>query len=356
MVQSGREAEAIVGVVATAERDAPVAVPILSPVPRAVVDQPAALQVAGLAKRYAGVSAVDGVSLRVEHGEVFGFLGPNGAGKTTTIGMILGLLAPTAGRISLFGKELGGREAELLPRVGALVEMPTFYPFLGARDNLRAVAVASPGVTRARVEETLRLVRLAAVADRPYRTYSLGMKQRLGIGAALLADPDLVILDEPTNGLDPAGIVEIRSLLRELAIDGKAVFLSSHQLNEVQQICDRVAIVHGGRIVAAGPVPDLLRSQRATRLTVSDPDRGLDVVRSLPWVRHAEPRAGTINVWGDAPDPYALSATLARAGVYLGQLTRVEGTLEHVFLGLTGDWHGPVPSGNGIGGDPNHGR
>jgi len=244
--------------------------------------RPAALEVDGLVKRYGAVTAVDGVSLRVDHGEVFGFLGPNGAGKTTTIGTILGLLAPTAGRIRLFGEDLAGREARLLPRVGALVEMPTFYPFLGARDNLRAVAMTTPGVTTGRVEDTLRLVRLETVAARPYRTYSLGMKQRLGIGAALLADPALVILDEPTNGLDPAGIVEIRSLLRELAQDGKAVFLSSHQLNEVQQICDRVAIVHGGRIVAEGSVPDLLRPQRAIRLTVSDPERGLAAIRVLP--------------------------------------------------------------------------
>jgi len=315
--------------------------------------RPPALEVDGLVKRYGAVTAVDGVSLRVDHGEVFGFLGPNGAGKTTTIATILGLLAPTAGRIRLFGEDLAGREARLLPRVGALVEMPTFYPFLGARDNLRAVALATPGVTTPRVEETLRLVRLTSVAARPYRTYSLGMKQRLGIGAALLADPDLVILDEPTNGLDPAGIVEIRSLLRELAQDGKAVFLSSHQLNEVQQICDRVAIVHGGQVVAEGTVPDLLRSQRAIRLTVSDPDRGLASIRALPWVSEAAFEAGGITVRGETPGPYALSEALAGAGVFVGQLTRVEGTLERLFLDLTQDGRGPISS-NGHAGRNGH--
>ena len=187
-------------------------------------------------------------------------------------------------------------------------------------------------------------MRLEAVADRPYRTYSLGMKQRLGIGAALLADPDLVILDEPTNGLDPAGIVEIRALLRDLARAGKAVFPSSHQLNEVKHICDRVAIVHGGRIVAEGTVADLVLAQWSIRVTVSDPDRGLDVIRALPWVEDARPQVGVFVVSGEPPHPFALSEALAAAGVYVGQLTGTDGTLEQVFLGLTKDGHASVPS------------
>ena len=294
-----------------------------------------ALQIDRLVKRYGQAVAVADVSLRVAHGEVFGFLGPNGAGKTTTIGMTLGLLAPTSGAIRLFGRTLVGNEAEVLPRVGALVEMPTFYPFLSAADNLRVVAMATGGIGAARVAETLRLVRLDTVAGKPYRTFSLGMKQRLGIGAALLADPDLIILDEPTNGLDPAGIVEIRALLRTLAERGKAVFLSSHQLTEVQQICDRVAIVHAGRIVAEGTVADLLRPQRATRLTVSDLPRGLALVRDLDWVTGATVEDGALVVRGVPPGPYALGEALATAGIWIGHLTRSEGSLERLFLDLT---------------------
>jgi ABC-2 type transport system ATP-binding protein len=297
--------------------------------------QTPAIEVVGLVKRYGRATAVDGIDLRVEHGEVFGFLGPNGAGKTTTIGMILGLLAPSHGSVRLFDQPLRGSERHLLRRVGALVETPTFYPYLGARDNLRAVALATGGVTETRVMETLALVGLSQAATKPYRTYSLGMKQRLGIGAALLADPDLVILDEPTNGLDPAGIVEIRRLLRELAAAGKAVFLSSHQLNEVQQICDRVAIVNGGRIVAEGTVYELLRAQRVLRATASDLPRALATARSLPWVMDAAIDDQTLVVRGDPPDRFALGQALAHAGIWLGALERSEGSLEQLFLHLT---------------------
>jgi ABC-2 type transport system ATP-binding protein len=305
-----------------------------------------ALEVDGLVKRYGRATAVDGIDLRVAHGEVFGFLGPNGAGKTTTIGMILGLLAPSAGTVRLFGRAVRGNERALLPRVGALVEMPTFYPYLGARDNLRAVALVTGGVTGKQVERTLALVGLISAADKPYRTFSLGMKQRLGIGAALLADPDLVILDEPTNGLDPAGIVEIRQLLRELAAAGKAVFLSSHQLNEVQQICDRVAIVNAGRIVAEGYVAALLRDQRLLRATVSDTGLAQAVAGSLEWVEEARIEGETLVVRGEPPTPFALGEALARAGVWIGQLTRSEGSLEQLFLRLTGPAVEPAANGH----------
>jgi ABC-2 type transport system ATP-binding protein len=297
--------------------------------------QTAAIQVAGLVKRYGRATAVDGIDLRVEFGEVFGFLGPNGSGKTTTIGMILGLLVPTAGSIELFGQLLRGNERALLRRVGALIEPPPFYPYLGARDNLRAVALATGGVTPAQIEATLALVGLTDAAAKPFRTYSLGMKQRLGIGAALLADPDLVILDEPTNGLDPAGIVEIRRLLRDLAEAGKAVFLSSHQLNEVQQICDRVSIVHEGKVVAAGAVFDLLREQRLLRASISDLGGAVAVAQSLPWVRHVAVDDQTLLVRGDPPSPFALGEALAHAGIWVGSLERHEGSLEQLFLRLT---------------------
>ncbi len=304
-----------------------------------------AIEAEHLTKRYGDVLAVDDVSLRVWPGEVFGFLGPNGAGKTTTIGMLLGAVAPTSGTVRLLGEPLRGRERTLLSRVGALVEVPTFYPYLSARDNLRLLARLQGNGDDQRVEHVLTLCQLTHAAGRPFNTYSLGMKQRLGIAAALLGDPDVIVLDEPTNGLDPAGIVEIRSLLRSLATQGKAVFLSSHQLNEVQLICDRVAIVHAGRIVAAGAVPELLRQERQIRLTVNDPERAEEVLASLPWVERVVREAGGITLFGTPPDPFAVSRALAEHGVWIGQLVRPEPSLEHYFLRLIG--HAQSEQGNG---------
>jgi ABC-2 type transport system ATP-binding protein len=324
-------------------RETPHSVPF--PVAIAAPDRPA-IEAEGLVKSYASVQAVDGVSLAVRRGEVFGFLGPNGAGKTTTIGMILGVISPTSGRVRLFGRELRGNERELLARVGALVEVPTFYPYLSARDNLRVLARLDGTITANRIEDVLRLTQLLTAADRPFKTYSLGMKQRLGIAAALLGRPEAVILDEPTNGLDPQGIVEIRRLLRDLASEGRAVLLSSHQLNEVQQICDRVAIVNHGKIVVEGAVADLLREQRHLRVTVSDADLGLRVARSLRWVTRAEVVAGAIAIFGDPPHPFALSQALAASGVWLGQLVRPEASLEQLFLRITTE-ASPFPASNG---------
>jgi ABC-2 type transport system ATP-binding protein len=288
-----------------------------------------------LVKRYGDVTAVDGLSLKIDFGEVFGLLGPNGAGKTTTIGMMLGVIRPSAGDVRLFGRPLRGNERTLLPRVGALVETPTFYPYLGARDNLKVLAKIDGNTTPTAIQQTLKLTELMDAADRPFRTYSLGMKQRLGIAAALLSNPDLIILDEPTNGLDPAGIVEIRSLLRTLAREGKAVVLSSHQLNEVQRICDRVTIVNGGKVVAEGSVPALLGERKSIRATVSDVDLAVLTVEHLPWVTRLKVSENQIEVGGQAGDEYALSRALAQAGVWVSSLTTAEPSLEHVFLSMT---------------------
>ena len=294
-----------------------------------------ALQACGLGKHFGDVVAVNNISLNVRYGEVFGFLGPNGAGKTTTISMILGLLAPTSGSIQIFGHELRGNESELLRRVGSLVEMPTFYPYMGARDNLMTLARLVGGVSTAAINALLDLVGLCQAADRPYRTYSLGMKQRLGIAGALIGEPELVILDEPTNGLDPAGIVQFRSLVRVLADEGRAVLLSSHQLNEVQQVCDRVAIVHAGTVVTDGLVGSLLQAQQGMKITVSDVERALDILADLTWVRTARVEHGAIVITGEAPGPFALGEALARCGVWIGRAQRIEGSLEHLFLNLT---------------------
>jgi ABC-2 type transport system ATP-binding protein len=297
-----------------------------------------------LVKQYGDITAVDGVSLSIRYGEVFGLLGPNGAGKTTTIGMMLGVLRPSGGSVRLFGEALTGNETRLLPRVGALVETPTFYPYLGARDNLRVLAKIDGRVSASAVEEVLKLTDLTAAADRPFRTYSLGMKQRLGIAAALLSSPELVILDEPTNGLDPAGIVEIRSLLRRLADDGIAVVLSSHQLNEVQRICDRVAIVNSGKVVAEGEVAKLLVKLRRTTVTVTNYDLAIQVIERFPWVTSLKVVNGMIEIGGAPPDPFELSRALANEGIWVADLGIVEGSLEEFFLKLTSS---PSHSSNG---------
>ncbi len=215
-----------------------------------------------LSKHFKDVKAVDNLTLEVHAGECFGFLGPNGAGKTTTIGMILGLLHPTSGHVEVFSRPVTPTHTAPLREVGALVGSPGFYPYLSGRVNLRLLARLYPSADEARVEAVLARVGLEAAAHRKVRTYSTGMKQRLGLAAALLHQPRLLILDEPTNGLDPVGMAEMRQLLRELTHDGVTVFLSSHLLHEVEQVCDRVAVLNRGQLLAHGPVADLLHGHQ----------------------------------------------------------------------------------------------
>ena len=220
------------------------------------------LRLQRLTKYYGAVRAVEDLTLEVYEGECFGFLGPNGAGKTTTIGMILGLLWPTAGQVQVLGQRVTPTHTVALRQVGALVGTPGFYPYLSGQENLRLLARLYPEVDDARVDQVLEQVGLAEVSHRKVKEYSTGMKQRLGLAAALLHRPRLLVLDEPTNGLDPVGMAEVRDLLRRLVRQGVTVFLSSHLLHEVEQVCDRVAILHRGRIVAQGPVADLLVGRR----------------------------------------------------------------------------------------------
>src|SRR3989440_6278774 len=225
-----------------------------------------AVETHGLSKRYAtGVLAVNNLDLRVRTGEVYGFLGPNGAGKTTTLRMLSGLLRPTSGTATVAGGVPGSPGS--LARMGAMVETPAFYPYLSGRDNLRVVARYA-SVPRSRIEPVLKQVDLADRARHKFRTYSTGMKQRLGVAAALLKDPDLLILDEPTSGLDPQGTVEMRALIGDIRREGRTVLLSSHLLNEVELICDRVGVIAKGKLVAEGTVDELRARSGGTSLLV----------------------------------------------------------------------------------------
>jgi ABC-2 type transport system ATP-binding protein len=248
-----------------------------------VTSTAAAIRTIALSKSYGHRLAVDHLDLQVEQAELFGFLGPNGAGKTTTIRMALGLIAPSGGSVEILGQEVRAHRAQVLPRVGALVESPALYGYLSGRDNLRAIGNLLGGASEKRIDEVLEIVSLKGRDRDKVRTYSMGMKQRLGLGMALLNDPDVLILDEPGNGLDPAGIVEMRDLLRNLAADGKTVFISSHVLTEVQQICTRVAIINHGKLVRVAPVHDLLQSSGEYEVKVDAPAELVALLRRQPW-------------------------------------------------------------------------
>jgi ABC-2 type transport system ATP-binding protein len=284
-----------------------------------------------LTKRYGDLVAVDGVELTVRSGEVYGFLGPNGAGKTTTLRMLLGLIRPSAGTVRVLGRAPGPGQ---LHGVGALIEGPAFYPYLSGLDNLRVLARYT-GVPAARIVTVLEMVDLADRAGDRYRTYSLGMKQRLGVAAALLTDPQLLVLDEPTNGLDPAGMAEMRALIRRLGAAGRTVLLSSHLLGEVEQVCDRVGVISRGRLVAEDSVADLLGD--ATVWVVAEPlDKAAEVARSLLGAERVRVCEGGLEVAATADRAAWINRKLVDGGVAVSELRRRERDLEGVFLELTG--------------------
>ncbi len=294
------------------------------------------LQTRGLAKRYGERLAVDGLTLAARRGEVFGFLGPNGAGKTTTIRMCLGLITPTSGAVEILGGDVAREGARVLPHVGALIEQPALYPYLSGRDNLRVIADAQGGASEARIDETLDLVALRDRGGDRVKTYSLGMKQRLGVAMALLQDPDLLILDEPTNGLDPAGMVEMRDLLRRLAAAGKTVFVSSHALDEVRRMCDRVAIINHGRLVTESSVAALTRGQGEFTVTLDRAQQALALAQMQPWGARARLNdAGQLITGAPDDDGGALNLFLTHAGFTPRAITPYEERLEDVFLRLT---------------------
>ncbi|MGY4541603.1 ABC-2 type transport system ATP-binding protein [Arthrobacter sp. UYNi723] len=310
------------------------------------------IETQGLTKRFGHQLAVDNVDLAVPHGAVFGFLGPNGSGKTTTIRMLLGLAAASAGTVSVLGLQMPQRLHEVLPRVGALVEGPAFYPFLSGTANLHRLDAASrhaaPASRTARVAAALERVGLSHAAGKRVHAYSLGMKQRLGIANALLSPRELLVLDEPTNGLDPQGTREVRSLVRSLAADGATVFISSHLLAEVEQICTHAAIMSAGRLVAQGPLAEL-RQAGETRIRLLTPDAGTasEVLLRLGMSPMGSPEAGTPEPDGDVltavaaasrlEAPEDIVAELVAAGVRVRGFSVERESLEERFVALTGE-------------------
>jgi ABC-2 type transport system ATP-binding protein len=279
-----------------------------------------------------GRTAVDGLDLSVPRGGVHGFLGPNGSGKTTTIRMLLGLARATGGTMRLFGETVPERLPEVMGRVGAVVESPKFTPTFSARTNLELLARAG-GIDRKRVDAALHQVGLTGRENDRYRTYSLGMKQRLAIAATLLKDPELLILDEPTNGLDPAGIREIREMIRALGAQGVTVLVSSHILAEIQQVCDSVSIIGRGRLLAEGRVDELVAGGTTYRLVVSQPERAAGVLEDAGIVVHREADHLTLDL-GDR-EPEEVARALAGHDLWPRELTPVRRDLESVFLQLT---------------------
>ena len=298
-----------------------------------------ALATHGLAKRYGARAALDGLDLAVPTGVVYGFLGPNGAGKTTTMRLLTGLIHQDAGTIELLGRPFGRGDRRRLFDVGALIESPAFYPFLSARENLRVLAATGAPTRRTRVEELLDLVGLRERAGDKVSGYSLGMKQRLGIAATLLSDPKLLLLDEPANGLDPAGIVAMRDTLRHLAATGKTIFVSSHILGEVRQLADMVGIIAAGRLVREGRLADLLESEGVIRLRVA-PDEVAAAVAALgtivaPAQVGVVVEAGRITLQLSAERASEVNRLLASAGIFASGL-EAGSDLETLFLQLTG--------------------
>ncbi len=303
-----------------------------------------ALVTRGLTKRYDDVNVVDGLDLSIERGKLYGFLGPNGAGKTTTIRMALGLILPTGGEVELLGTSVfGDHRSTVLARTGALVEEPGFYRFLSGRRNLEVFAragAARDDVRRrlSRIDEVLELVGLAQAAKKRVKAYSQGMRQRLGIALALLGEPEMLMLDEPTNGLDPAGMREIRQLLRRLADDGTTVFVSSHLLAEVEAMCDRVGVLSRGRLVAEGSPGELRGAAERFRIEVDDPARAQQVLAGMADVEASAGEEGSVFVRlsGEAT-PAGVNAALVNAGVAVSALVPERESLEDMFLELVGD-------------------
>ncbi|MBA4541371.1 MULTISPECIES: ABC transporter ATP-binding protein [Thermoactinomyces] len=295
------------------------------------------LYVEGLSKTIRRRTIVQDISFEVGEGEIFGFLGPNGAGKTTTIRMLVGLIRPSKGKVKIGGYDLQTDFLKAISHVGCIVENPELYPYLTGRENLELFARMAR-IDHARIREVVEQVELTERIDDPVKTYSLGMRQRLGIAQALLGKPKLLILDEPTNGLDPAGIRELRAFIRKLARkDGISVFVSSHILHEVQLMCDRVAIIHQGKLVQTGPIGELVGDQSMVEWKIEPADRGLKVLQSLPYVtRWEQPDDGRILVHMPAEKIAETNRSLVDKQILVHEIRTHRPTLEDIFLQMTG--------------------
>ncbi|RAU99604.1 ABC transporter ATP-binding protein [Paenibacillus sp. YN15] len=296
------------------------------------------VETTGLTKRYGKRFAVDGAALHIGKGDIYGFLGPNGAGKTTTIRMLLGLIRPTGGTVRIFGRDLRRERLSILRRVGSLVESPSYYGHLTARENLEAQRRVL-NVSRRRIDEVLAAVRLSSEANRPVKGFSLGMKQRLGIAAAMLAEPELLILDEPTNGLDPSGIHEIRELIKSMPQQyGMTVLVSSHLLGEIELTANRVGIIRRGRLVFEGEMEALRkRASGFLRLAVSQPERAQNTLALLGHPAVQEPADGGLVI--DLPEDKAVARlvkNLVEEGHSIYRLEERRHSLEDIFLDMVG--------------------
>ncbi|HEX5368111.1 MAG TPA: ABC transporter ATP-binding protein [Dehalococcoidia bacterium] len=290
-----------------------------------------AIETEGLTKRYGERVAVDSLGFQLRRGGVYGLLGPNGAGKTTTLRMLVGLVRPTAGRAQVLGEAPGSAAA--LAGVGALIETPAFYPYLSGKDNLRVLALHA-GLHESRIGVALTQVDLAGRADDAFSTYSLGMKQRLGVAAALLKDPALLILDEPTSGLDPAGMAEMRSLIRQLSHEDRTVLLSSHLMNEVEQTCERVEVINHGRLVREGTI-DELRGGMTLQLRAEPMELAARMATELVGAGKVNVRDGLLEVTAEASLAGPLNTALVKAGIEVSELSQSQTSLEDVFLRIT---------------------
>jgi ABC-type multidrug transport system ATPase subunit len=302
---------------------------------------PAAVATLGLTKQFGPQTAVDAIDLVVPYGSVYGFIGPNGSGKTTTIRMLLGLVHPTAGDITVLGSPVPSRASTALPRVGSLVEGPAFHPYLSGRANLArldaADRFAEPSSSRRRVDASLERVGLLPAARKRYRNYSLGMRQRLAIAAALLTPRDLLVLDEPTNGLDPQGTREVRSLIASLAGDGATVLVSSHLLSEVEQICSHLGVMRQGRLVAQGTVDEVRSDARpVVDVTTTMPAQAAEVLRVLGLSDVTITATGVLAAPGDVA-PERMVEALVLAGVGVRGFALRSPSLEDLFVALTGE-------------------
>ena len=293
------------------------------------------IQTDGLTKRYRNVVAVDNLSMEIRRGRVYGLLGPNGSGKTTTMGLLLGLLRPTSGTLRLFGSN--ERHEESLRRVGAIIESPSFYPYLSGINNLKYFQMISGGGSKEELESLIVRVGLTGRGEDPFHTYSSGMKQRLGIAYALLGDPDLVFLDEPTNGLDPDGMIEMRELIKSLGDGDRTVLLSSHLLHEVEQICDSVIIISKGRLIAQGEVSKLVATvgSEQVRTKTTDDSKARQILSALDWVEDVATHEDSLLVTAPIERSSELTASLAEAEVYVAEMVPVRTSLEEYFLEVT---------------------